>query len=301
MENDLVSIGMPVYNDKEFLPIALSSLMKQSHRNFELIMSDDCSSDGSQEICIEAMRLDKRIKYIRQSKNIGISANMEFLLGQANSDYFMWAGNDDVWDENFISNLIYDLKRSSDAIMAFCDVAEINESGEIINIRRKSDIDYSGDSKLKRLKKLITVFYDGAGYGLFKTKAIKDVRFPIWWGVNKIRAYNNIYPTLAFYLTKGNYIHSGQKPLWFNRLKSEGNINHKVPYNDSFIRGYYAFVLWKINLVIVTLKSIFLAEGRLNLIIVIFIPLIRFWFLIPVFNQFRSSLRRLIKRQIKFW
>ncbi len=64
--NEMVSIGMPVYNDKAFLPAALDSLRNQIYQNFELIISDDCSTDGSADICLQAQQMDKRVKYIRK-------------------------------------------------------------------------------------------------------------------------------------------------------------------------------------------------------------------------------------------
>lgn len=301
MESDLVSIGMPVYNDRNFLPIALSSLQKQTYSNFELIIADDCSTDGSEDICREAMMKDGRIKYFRHVKNMGISRNMEFLLRQAKGNYFMWAGNDDVWDEKFITVLSHGLKEREDAILAFCDVAEIDELGNTLIVQSGPRIDYSGATPSIRLKKMIKTFYDGAGYGLFKRAAIENVKFPVWWGVNRSRAYNNIFPTLAYYLTKGNYVHCGDQPLWFNRIKTERNINHKIPYGDSFLRGYFAFILWKINLVVVTLFSICKGGGRFKLIISVIGPLTRYWFLVPVINQLKSLLKRLFRRQISLW
>src|SRR5579862_6800932 len=109
---------MPVYNDRMFLRSAITSILNQSHSNFELIISDDYSTDGSDQICLEMAKEDSRIKYLRQSKNIGISRNMEFLIKESKGEYFMWAGDDDVWDIDFISTLLDSLKNNPSAIVS---------------------------------------------------------------------------------------------------------------------------------------------------------------------------------------
>src|SRR5690349_8401620 len=128
----VLSIGMPVFNDKAFLPAALDSLLNQSFKNFELIISDDQSTDGSAEICKNYATRDRRIKYIRQPANIGISANMKFLLTASTGKYFMWAANDDYWHPDFIAELLKGLEKDPNTIAAFCPYLYVNEAAEII-------------------------------------------------------------------------------------------------------------------------------------------------------------------------
>ena len=71
-EKPLITIGFPVYNiDEKFLYTALDSLLNQSYTNFELLISDDCSTDSTSRICCEYAKKDSRIRYIRQKKNLG--------------------------------------------------------------------------------------------------------------------------------------------------------------------------------------------------------------------------------------
>jgi len=298
---ELVSIGMPVYNDKSFLPLALESLLNQSYRHFELILSDDCSTDGSAEICKEAEKWDTRIRYIRQPSNIGISRNMKFLLNQAKGKYFMWAANDDLWHPDFIKELVRGLQNRADSVAAFCAVKEIDEKGNEIQTLSAESIDYSGKHPEIRLKKLIRRFYDGFGYGLFVRDQITNVRFPVWWGINRNSPYNNIYPSLCFYLTRGNYVSCGEIPMWYNRMKSEENIHHKIPFPNHFIRGYFAFLLRKFNLVIFSLKEIRRAGGSFLLIAQITPSMFYHWFLKPGYYGFLTDAKRLLRGKISFW
>lgn len=244
----LLSIGMPVFNDKAFLPAALDSLLNQSFRNFELIISDDQSSDGSADICQQYAVRDSRIRYIRQSKNIGISVNMKFLLNEAKGKYFMWAANDDYWHPDFIQELVTGLEENPNRIAAFSPYVYVDEASEIIPPGNLRSFDYSAASPYERIQKLTKLYDDAFGYGIFVRDRILDVPFPKWIWPNNRCAYNNIYPSLFFYLTRGDFFLGGSKPLWFNRIKN--NPHHSIPYYGHLIPQYWAYVIRKINLAI---------------------------------------------------
>ncbi len=102
VESILVSIGLPVYNGAADLPRALASLTSQSHRHLEIIISDNASTDATSEICQDYASRDPRIRYFRNSTNIGGAANFERVLRLARGLYFMWAACDDWWAPNFV-------------------------------------------------------------------------------------------------------------------------------------------------------------------------------------------------------
>lgn len=102
---ELISIGLPAYNGQKFISQAIESLLKQSYQNFELIISDDNSQDNTQAICLDFKKKDHRIKYFRQQANLGFVKNFNFVLEKAKGKFFMWAGNDDYWDKNYILKL----------------------------------------------------------------------------------------------------------------------------------------------------------------------------------------------------
>jgi glycosyltransferase involved in cell wall biosynthesis len=91
-----VSIGMPVYNGEPFIREALDSLLAQTFTDFELIISDNASTDGTEAICREYAAKDDRIRYVRQPENRGALANFQFVLDEAVGEYFMWAAADDI-------------------------------------------------------------------------------------------------------------------------------------------------------------------------------------------------------------
>ena len=91
-----VSIGMPVFNGDKFIREALDSLLAQTFTDFELIISDNASTDRTEAICREYAERDKRIRYVRQAENLGPAANFRFVLDEAVGEYFMWAAADDL-------------------------------------------------------------------------------------------------------------------------------------------------------------------------------------------------------------
>jgi glycosyltransferase involved in cell wall biosynthesis len=98
----MVSIGMPVYNGEDTLRCALDSLLGQSFADFELVISDNASTDATELICREYAERDRRIRYVRQSKNVGAAANFKFVFDEARGDYFMWAASDDIRSRDFV-------------------------------------------------------------------------------------------------------------------------------------------------------------------------------------------------------
>lgn len=101
-----VSIGMPVYNGERFIREALDSLLAQTFADFELIISDNASTDATESICRSYAERDARVRYLRQRKNIGAIPNFQAVLNEARGEYFMWAAADDVWDTKWIDSLL---------------------------------------------------------------------------------------------------------------------------------------------------------------------------------------------------
>lgn len=127
MSQPLVTIGMPVYNGGPKTRRALDSLLAQSHSNFELVISDNASTDGvTQQILEEYARRDQRIRVVRQQDNMGPLANFLWLLPEARGEYFVWAAHDDAWSPNFIECLVNRLLESPAAVLATPSTAVVN-------------------------------------------------------------------------------------------------------------------------------------------------------------------------------
>lgn len=135
-----VSIGMPVYNGERFIREAIDSLLAQTFTDFELIISDNASTDKTEEICLEYAAKDHRVRYVRQTQNIGATANFKFLLDEAVGEFFMWAAADDLQKKTFIESLHNILKNDTNIILAMSDVENIQENGAVISYSTLDDI-----------------------------------------------------------------------------------------------------------------------------------------------------------------
>ena len=115
-----VSIGMPVYNGERFIREALDTILAQTLSDFELIISDNASTDGTGLICNEYASADSRVRYVRQSLNKGVGANWSFVLEQAKGEYFMWAAHDDRWEPSYLAEMSGVLDSDKSVGLAFC-------------------------------------------------------------------------------------------------------------------------------------------------------------------------------------
>ncbi|MFM1896557.1 MAG: hypothetical protein RLZZ385_1631 [Pseudomonadota bacterium] len=97
---------MPVFNEEHYLRHALESLLGQTFEDFELIISDNASTDGTATICAMYAQRDSRIRVVRQPENIGAVANFQLVLEQAQGEYFMWAAADDLWSKSWLEELL---------------------------------------------------------------------------------------------------------------------------------------------------------------------------------------------------
>ncbi len=126
----LISIGMPVYNGAGFIGVALQSLLDQSYQNFELIVSDNGSTDSTPSICEKFAEKDARVKYIRHKENRGAIENFNYVLDQARGKYFMWAASDDQWDRGWVEALV---PLMTDSVgLAFGQLRTIDGLGNIL-------------------------------------------------------------------------------------------------------------------------------------------------------------------------
>lgn len=112
----IVSIGMPIFNSEKTLRAVIESLLCQSFRSFELIISDNYSTDATSKICQEYTNIDPRIIYIRQAANIGPARNFQYVFERATGKYFLWAAGDDLRSADFLKENIEFLESHADYV-----------------------------------------------------------------------------------------------------------------------------------------------------------------------------------------
>jgi glycosyltransferase involved in cell wall biosynthesis len=172
-----VSIGMPVYNGEKYLENALKGLIEQDYENYELIISDNASIDGTSEICQGYARKDRRIRYSRNSKNIGLSANHNRTFEMARGKYFKWVAHDDEFPRDMLGRFVQVLDQASLSevlVYSFCEF--INDRGKLEYIH--SDAVALKDARpYKRLAHLLgTLSRYNPIYGLIRSDVLRQTR-----------------------------------------------------------------------------------------------------------------------------
>lgn len=165
---------MPVYNGERFLREALDSVLAQTYANFELLISDNASTDSTADICREYASRDRRIHYVRQERNRGILENTAYVMDQASARYFMLVGDDDVYDPAYLATMVALMEASEEVVLAFSGYAYIGERGEkseLQNVAMKAE---PGDSRFANLGKfMLHRSCLPMMMGLFRTEALR--------------------------------------------------------------------------------------------------------------------------------
>ena len=108
----LITVIITTYNRVNLLEKAILSVIRQTYKNLEIIISDNHSEDGTEELCKKYAKTDSRIKYFRQEKNIGMPANTNFAHSKSNGEYTHVLCDDDWLDEDFIEKSYEEIRKN---------------------------------------------------------------------------------------------------------------------------------------------------------------------------------------------
>lgn len=121
-----LTIGLPVYNSERYLAESVESLLGQSYTDFELIISDNASTDDTPGICERYAKQDPRIRYYRQPQNIGLAPNHNFCAEQARGDLFKWAAGDDLYHRSLLLRCVEALDERPEVVLVHSYTAMID-------------------------------------------------------------------------------------------------------------------------------------------------------------------------------
>ncbi|KAB8334598.1 glycosyltransferase family 2 protein [Scytonema tolypothrichoides VB-61278] len=167
-----LSIGLPVYNGEKFLKQAIDSLLAQTLEDFELIISDNASTDKTEEICRAYAVKDKRIRYYRNEKNIGCACNFNRVFELSSGEYFKWAAHDDLHAPDFLMKCIEVLDQDPTLILCHSKTYFIDEHGKFL---QNYDIQLQTDlpKPHKRFHELLTKHLCYQIYGVMRASALR--------------------------------------------------------------------------------------------------------------------------------
>ena len=124
-----ITVGMPVYNGEKYAEESIQSVLAQTFEDFEFLISDNGSTDRTEDICRDYAAKDKRIIYLRNATNIGASANYNLLYEKATAPYFRWSNADDLLAPTLHEKCLNALEATPEAVLAAGTTVLIDENG----------------------------------------------------------------------------------------------------------------------------------------------------------------------------
>lgn len=274
-----VSIGLPVYNRENFIGKTLDSLLAQTYSDFEIIVSDNGSTDNTEAICRDYAQRDQRIRYIRQPQNLGLLGNFNFVMKEAHGKYFMWTASDDLCEPEFVGELVKCLDNDPELALVMADLKYISDKGVEVKVNkldsiRLDEVETDWDHKRELFfqypgHKLYDCFY-----GMYRTDVVQACHLP-----NQIRknlVFSLEVPFLAQVAVRGK-IASIDAPLKLYRYYAESSYMKEAAHIrslDKIVRG--AEIWWE--LFVTAISSSLNWKTKISLI----------------FKAFRSSLKYIL-------
>ncbi|MFQ5654133.1 MAG: glycosyltransferase family 2 protein, partial [Planctomycetota bacterium] len=173
----LVSIGMPVHNGERHLEEALDSLLGQDYGHLELIISDNASSDATEEICRSRSARDPRVRYLRSERNLGAARNYNRVFELARGKYFKWAAHDDRCAPTFLSACVEALEGAPESVvLCYPRTTLIGDGGEEMG-SYEDRLDLRQGASRQRLRAFLENFnLCNAIHGLIRADALQRTR-----------------------------------------------------------------------------------------------------------------------------
>jgi glycosyltransferase involved in cell wall biosynthesis len=171
-----VTLGMPVYNGEPFLEEALQSLLAQTYGDFELLIFDNASTDGTSEICRFYAAREPRIRYLQRPGNIGYARNQNAVIERAQGEYFLLTHHDDVRLPTYLERTIEVLDRDPSVVVCYTATRDIDEHGAFLP-RRDPDLRIGSDDLRTRFRDIVRMDHlCEADFGLTRMSALRETR-----------------------------------------------------------------------------------------------------------------------------
>lgn len=203
-----LSIGLPVHNGEQYLAESLDALLGQTFTDFELIISDNASTDGTEETCRRYAAMEPRIRYVRQARNLGCAENHNVVVRQARGELFKWAAHDDLYGRDLIERCVEVLDAHPDVVIASCLSAFVDGEG---NTTTRTQYPPRTDSHRapERFRGILFGLGGDDDYGVMRTEVLR--RTPL------TGSYYHADRTLVAELVLHGRIHRIPETLYFRR------------------------------------------------------------------------------------
>ena len=215
-----ITIGLPVYNGEDHLHEAIDSILRQTYTDFQLIISDNGSTDATEEICREAASLDKRVRYIRHYSNNGGAWNFNYVANSADSPLFRFAADDDLLTPTLLEECIEMRAQERQAVLWYPRTVEIDADGN--DIREFPDsLELRDEYPHRRLREFCDKYENSnALFGLIRHETLMSTRLH-----GRYRSADIVL--LAELALRGRFIEV-PKPLFMRRWAERSTAQHRT-------------------------------------------------------------------------
>lgn len=173
----LVTIGIPTYNRPRELERALHSALAQDHRELEVLVSDDASTDQSvRHVCERFEGADPRVRLVRQPRNLGHAGNYQWLLEAARGEYFMWLSDDDWIDPSYVTRCLGALQADRASVLV-CGLGRYYRDGVRLLDERPIDL-VSDRPEVRVVQYFARVSLNGPLFGVARRRDLLPIGFP---------------------------------------------------------------------------------------------------------------------------
>lgn len=177
MQQPLVTIGVPAYNEGAYIREALESLLKQTYGNLEIIVADNGSTDETAAICQEFATKDKGVVHVRHPRNIGQNANFNHLPRVASGEYFAWASAHDFMDADFVEKCVAAMEAEPQAVLACPRTIYTDRNGNKLGEKIRNPFDVRGMPPAKRFRETMWRVDCNIVYGMYRLADMRKTNF----------------------------------------------------------------------------------------------------------------------------
>lgn len=230
MNEKTVCVALPVFNGEKYIDKAIQSLLLQDYKNIRIFIRDDASDDDTPNICKKYSEKYENIFFDQNDVNLGGQDNLLKILNDIDSDYFLWASQDDFWESKFISSLVKILDDNPQHSLAFCQTRMISkEKNYIIKLTGRNLLNKLSSYKLvtalllptRHLRYLKTNLVI---HGLVRTQVMRDIF------LNLIGVANHDRIIVLFTILNGTWGYLDQ--TLYNRNKDTGATHREQKKED---------------------------------------------------------------------
>jgi glycosyltransferase involved in cell wall biosynthesis len=253
-----LSIGLPVYNGEKLVDKAIDVILAQTFQDFELVIADNASTDATEQICRHYAAKDDRIRYYRNSENLGLARNHDRILELAQAPYFKVLHADDSYAPTFLEQCVAALDANPDVVLAYAKTMLIDEDGHEIG-PMPTNLHSHSDRPSDRFQQFHASLHDyknshpfNANFGVIRTDVLRQTS---WHG--RFISADTIF--LVELLLRGKF-YEVPEFLFYRRMHNRMSLVANPDFNrlirvlDPQKQGNLVFPHWR--LVVEFLKAI---------------------------------------------